>query len=1041
MLDLRMLGPMEALVDDRPVALGPPQQRALLAALALRPGSVLGVDALVEALWADRSPGSATNILQGYVARLRSVLEPHRGRGQPASVLVTRAPGYLLAVSAEQTDAGRFRRLVCDARRARERDPADAASTLRAALALCRGDVLADLGDIPVAVSARALFAELRRTALAERIDADLAAGRDAELVGELEGLVAEDPLGERGHRQLMLALYRAGRPADALAAFARARRTLAEQLGLDPGPELRGLEAAILRHDVPPPEGRAPAVSPSAAPPPDRPRPDWQRSDRQRSDRQRSDRSPSRDGSPRDRRGALPAALTPFVGREAELAELRALLYEQRLVTLTGPGGAGKTRLAVELVTGGEPVGEVHLVDLLPVPDDASVPAALAAALGIREEQGRPLPETLGDSLRGERVVVLLDNCEHLLDGCAALADTLLRAAPLLRVLATSRQALGVPGEVVWPVAGLAEDAAVRLFADRAAEPFRLSPEAVPVVRRICRRLDGMPLAIELAAVRTRALSAREIEVRLDDRFGLWASGRRGGPARHRTLSAVIDWSYRLLTGAEQVLFERLSVFAGGFGLPAVEAVGGAGAVDVLAELVDKSLVVRTEGIQGRSRYRLLDTLRQYAGARLDERGGTAEALAGHAAHYAALGDRLTPLVAAPAPARWSDRLEEEGSNLRAAASWSLAEDDGSAAATIMGATWWLWLMRGPLAEGRDLLEAALRVTADPTPPTRARLLYGVASFALTQGDLVRAEQVGSECRAMSRAQGDDLGAGWGVGSMGLAAWARGDYRTGALLNEQVVELARRSGDRWHEALGLAGLGRVAADQGAHERARALLTESASLAAEIGQPQAVGFALGTLATLAYRQGRDDEAVDVAEQAMRAYRESGSQEGAGSAMRTIGLVALRRGAVEQAAALHRDRLVLYRRHGLTGPLAACLEDIAEVALHRGRPARAARLLGAADMLRATHGTAMPSADRDRHGRLVAALRVGLAGPDFDAAWADGRSMTLDSALRHAEAAAGPGVDTRQPGGEESRVWTGTVAGMRDIRSGPGAPDG
>jgi predicted ATPase/DNA-binding SARP family transcriptional activator len=979
MLDLRLLGPLEALVDGRPVVLGAPQQRALLAALALAPGSVLGVDALVAALWADRPPESAANILQGYVARLRAVLEPDRPRGQAASVLVTRAPGYLLAVAGGQTDAGRFRDLVRRGRAERDHDPVAAAATLRAALALWRGDALGDLGDLPVAVSARAELGELRRAALADRIDADLdtesAPGGHAELVAELAALVAADPLHEHRHAQLMLALYRAGRPADALAAFGHARRLLAEELGLDPGPELRALEAAILRHEVPKPRG--------------------------------TPRGAATAGSvPAASTARLTSGLTSFVGRDAELAEVRALLATRRLVTLTGPGGVGKTRLAVAAATGFG--GEVCLVDLVPVTESAGVPAAVAVALDIREEPGRPLTETLAGTLAGAPMLILLDNCEHVVDGCAALVDTLLRAAPDVRMLATSRQPLGVVGDTVWPVPGLTGEAAVRLFAERAAAPFRLSADTGPVVARICARLDGMPLAIELAAGRTRMLSAAEIETRLDDRFGLLAAGQRGGPARHRTLSAVIAWSYQLLTRPERELFERLSVFAGHFGLAAATSVGGADAVDVLAELVDKSLVVRTEGLAGRSRYRLLDTLRRYARDRLDERGDQAAVRAAHAAHYATLADQLSPLTAGTLAPEWVERMGEESANLRSAARWSLAEADASAAATIMGGVWWLWWMHGPLAEGRELLAAALRITDDPTPPTRARLLYGVSSFALAQGELDEAEAAARECFEMSLAQGDDLGAGWGAGALGLAVWARGDYPAAAAYNEQVVALSRRSGDRFHEVMSLAGLGRVAADQGEFERAESLLAESAAVARAIGLRQGEGFAVGTLATVAYRRERDDEAVALARRALEAYRAAGSQEGIGAAQRIIGLVALRRGDIEQAASVLAERLALYRRHGMRGPLASCLEDIAELAVALARPVEATRLLAAAETLRREQGIPLPPADQGPHQRRLAQLRIELAD-EFTAVWADGAAMTWERAQRTGEALTASGM--------------------------------
>ncbi|HZA18477.1 MAG TPA: BTAD domain-containing putative transcriptional regulator [Pseudonocardiaceae bacterium] len=970
MLEFRLLGPLEAIADGRPLRLGPPQQRALLAALVLRAGSVVSVDSLIDAVWGDRPPESAANIVQSYVARLRRLLEPQRARGEPARLLLTRPPGYVLALQPDQTDAGRFCQLVEAGRRARPSDPATAAAALRDALALWRGDVLADLRDVAAATSAHVRLTELRRTALDERIEADLALGRDAELVPELEALLADDPLRERTCGQLMVALYRSGRQADALAAYDAARRTLADELGLDPGPELRALEAAILRQDL----ASAPA------------------------------RQPNRSVS-----GILPAQLTSFVGREDDLAGVRALLRDRRLVTLTGAAGSGKTRLAVE-VAGGEFAGETYLVDLVPVTEPQSLPSAVAMALGVREEPGRPVADTLTDYLRSEHVLIVLDNCEHLVEACAAFVGALLRACPAVHILATSRQALGVVGEVIWPVPGLAEPAAVRLFAERAAAPLLLSAETAPVVQQICRRLDGMPLAIELAAARTRMLSVSEIAVRLDDRFGLLGPANRGGPARHRTLSAAIDWSYELLPEAERGLFDRLSVFAGGFGLAAAEAVAGPGddVMELLGQLVDKSLLLRAEGVDGLSRYRLLDTLRQYGRDRLVRRGAAEEVRRRHAAHYAELAEELSPLAPGPAVPKWLDRFEEERANLHSAATWASGVEAAEPASAIISGAWLLWLLRGPLGEGRELVEAALRDDGRMAPPIRARLLYGAAAFALAQGDLNRATEAGRECFAVSRGHGHDGGAGWGLACQGLAAWARGDYESGRTLTEQAVAAARRAGDRWHAAMGLAHLGRVAADQGDAERAGALLEESVALAHEVDQPVAVGFALDLLATLAYRDGRHSRAAALAEQALWAYRAGGSpQELIGSALRTIGLVAFRRGDHERAAAVHLERLALCRRLGIRGSVTACLEDLADVAAARDQPVQAAHLLAAAEAMRSTNGTPIPGPERDHHHRRLAAVRAVLDEQDFAAAWTAGKAMTLDSALNEAKAVGAP----------------------------------
>jgi predicted ATPase/DNA-binding SARP family transcriptional activator len=970
MLELRLLGPVEALVDDRPVPLGPPQRRALLAVLGLRPGVVVGVDALIAGLWADRAPESAPNIVQGHVARLRSALEPDRDA--PPRLLLTRPPGYLLAVPDEQTDVGRFHRLLARARDDRERDPVAAAGTLRAALALWRGEPLADLGDLPIAAGTRDHLDRLRRAALADRVDADLQAGRAAELVAELEALVAADPLAERTYRQLMLALYRAGRPADALAVYGRARRLLADELGLDPGPELRELEAAILRHQVPEP-ARRPATA---------------------------------------GRSGLPSALTSFVGRDHELAELRRLLAERRLVTLTGPGGVGKTRLALELVAGPAGVGpgpapsEVCLVDLAPVTDPDAVPAAVAAALHVRPEPGRSVPEQLAECLRGARPLILLDNCEHLVEGCADLVDTLLAAAPELRVVATSRQTLGVPGEVVWPVPGLSEAAAVRLFGERSAAPLRPGADTEAAVERVSRRLDGMPLAIELAAARTRMLSVAEIETRLGDRFGLLGPARRGGPARHRTLSAVVDWSYQLLSRPEREMFERLGVFAGSFDLAAAVSVAGpepvpepVDAVDILAALVDKSLVTRTEGDDGRSRYRLLDTLRRYARDRLDGRGDTAAVLARHAEHYAALAERLSPLVPDPRPPGWLARLDAERPDLAAAVDWSMRAADGRAAARILAGVWWLWFVHAPVAEGRELLESALGRVPGPDASVRVRLLIGIASFALTGGDLDRAEQVALDCQDIATGSGDDLGVAWGLATRGLVSWARGDHDTSRRRIEQALGLAERTGDRWVVALGLGLCGRLAADRGDHERAEELLIRSGSAAREAGQDQALGFALDLRAQLALSRGRDAEAVTLADQALVAYRRASNREGVGSALRTLGRAALRVGDLPRAVEHYRDRLAGNRRHGYRGSIPACLEDFVDVAAALDQPREAVRLLAAADALRAAQGTPLPAPERAEHQRRLDRLR---AEPDFDPTWAEGRALPLPAAFRIAE---------------------------------------
>jgi predicted ATPase/DNA-binding SARP family transcriptional activator len=679
-LAFQVLGPLEAVADDRRLALGPPQQRAVLAALVLRAGHVVGADALVDAVWAGRPPASAGNLVQGYITRLRGLLEPQRRQGGVPRVLVTRPPGYLLAVTPDQVDARRFERLVEAARPAWPARPGEVATQLREALRLWRGPVLADLADFDVGRAERVRLEKLRRAVLDERIDADLALGRHAELVAELEALVAEDPLRERTWGQLMVALYGAGRQADALRAYEAARRNVTKELGLDLGPELQTLERAILRQD--------PVLQPSRRP------------------------------LPSARTHNLPVALTGFVGRERELTEVRQLVRERRLVTLTGAGGSGKTRLALQAAAAmvDDFDDRVWLVDLASVTDPALVTAAVAAVLGVRDESGRGWIDAVCEYLRRAHALIVLDNCEHVLGPCADLVDALLGACAGVRVLATSREALALPGEVGWPVPPLAEAEAVRLFADRAPEGFVLSAQTAPVVAQICGRLDGMPLAIELAAALARALSVHEIVGRLDDRFRLLGQPHRGAPVRHRTLRAVVDWSYALLREPERVLFARLSVFAGGFDLAAAEAVGETGddTVSLLARLVDKSLVLREEGGGGLVRYRLVETLRQYGYERLQERGEADLVCRRHAAYYAGLAEQAAPALFlgpdnGPAATAWLDRLDEERANLNTAVTWAFNAGHAALGVAIVQAVWVLWVLRGPTGEGQEVVETAL--------------------------------------------------------------------------------------------------------------------------------------------------------------------------------------------------------------------------------------------------------------------------------------------------------------------------------------------
>ncbi|WP_437027048.1 AfsR/SARP family transcriptional regulator [Streptomyces sp. enrichment culture] len=728
----RILGTTQVLrPDGTAVPLGGARLRALLTVLALRAGRAVPAGLLVEEVWDGDPPADAPGALQALVGRLRRALG--------ADAVVSADGGYRLAAVPDDVDLHRFERLAGEGTRAlADGDAAKAAAVLDDALALWRDPVLPDLPD-RTAETAR--WTTRRLDALRARHTAALDLGQAEQSLPELTALCDGHPLDEPLQALRLRALRDTGRTAEALAAYEDVRRLLADRLGTDPGPELRALHGGLLAPadparpvpaDAPPGTGtpRSPGASASAEAP----------------------RAPATAARPR---GNLRARLTSFVGRDGDVEALRADLAATRLVTLLGPGGAGKTRLSQEAAEGAGEVARdgVWLAELAPVDDPADVPEAVLTAVGAREtvlyragaEEMRAVTGADGQARAVERLVehcgrrrmlIVLDNCEHVVDAAARLTEELLARCPHLTVLATSREPLGVRGESLRPVEPLSEPAALRLLADRgaAARPgFRVDAdeETAAACAEICRRLDGLPLAIELAAARLRMLTPRQIADRLDDRFRLLTSGSRTVLPRQQTLRAVVDWSWDLLDADEREVLGRLSVFAGGCDLAAAEAVCGPAALDALGSLVDKSLVVAapvTDRLSGDGmRYRLLETVAEYAGERLDETGGRPAAARAHLTYYRELARTTDPLLRGARQLAAIERLEREYENLRTALRHAIAERDEQEALCLALSLVWYWQMRDLRVEARNWFAEVMALGPDPftEPVTRARPVW----------------------------------------------------------------------------------------------------------------------------------------------------------------------------------------------------------------------------------------------------------------------------------------------------------------------------
>ena len=942
-LTIRLFGAFDAMRGDVPL----PRTRTrkeqwLLAFLALRPGQALDRDWLAGLFWPDTPQKAALGNLRRSLTDLRRVL------GEDASCLMaptSRTVSFDLGGTSVDV-------LEFDSAAAR----GDAVA-LQQVVALYRGPLLEGCFE-EWALREREARKQTYLDALDTLAEMAMARGEPQEAVRCLRRALPMDPLREPMQRALIAALAASGDYGAATQTYRDFRILLHRELNAEPTPETTALyrqlqiEARCHARAAPPGPTRSPSASPV---------------------------------------GRIPRPLSSLIGRERETAEVRSCISTARLVTLTGTGGVGKTRLAIRVA---EEVVEDHIdgvwfIDLAPLADSTLISQALATVLGIREEPGHPLIHTLIENLKRKSLLLVVDNCEHLVEACARLVDALLAGCSHVRILATSREALGVTGEIVWRVPSLSvphrdqmgftekdtlsvlmEHEAIRLFVERAAlaQPnFRVTNENLRAAARVCVGLDGIPLAIELAAARAKALSVQEIAARLEDRFRLLAGGSRTALPRQQTLRATLDWSYDLLTEAEKRVFRRLSVFAGGWTLEAAEAlcmddrIDRFEALDLLTHLLDKSLVVYEE-LDGQGRYRLLETVRQYGSDMLKASGEIDAVRTRHLDFFLEMAEETEPQLMGPGQIDSLARLEVEHDNLRAALDCAREKGEAELCLRLAGTLWRFWITHGYFVEGRRRLIDALASNSAAAPTeVRAKALNGLAGLLLYLGEYESARSSLDESLAIRRSLGDQRGIAVVLDNLGNVANQIGDLTAARALHEEAVKIHRRGADLGSLAATLTSAGYTAILQCDYAAARTYNEESLALSRALGDKRAAAYALDNL----------------------------------------GDVARAAGDYATARSHHSEALAISQAVGDQRLVAQCLEGLARLATVQGNAERAVRIFAFEDRLRETIGSPLPPLERDQQARCVTTARNTLDTPSFEQAWSEGGNWSLDEAVEYA----------------------------------------
>jgi predicted ATPase/DNA-binding SARP family transcriptional activator len=974
-MEFRILGPLEVRTDGRAVPIAGPKPRAVLAMLLLHADQPVSAERLAAALWGEDAPAAAVKTVQVHVSRLRKAL------GDP-DVLTTTPAGYRLKVRPEQIDAACLERDVAAGRQELAAGRADqAARLLRAALALWRGAPLAEFAWAPFAPAEVNRLEELHVAAVELRVEADLAAGRAAELIAELQQLTCRHPWRERLHALLMLALYRSGRQADALEAYRHARDVLVEQLGIEPGDELHELNQAILVHD--------PALQPPSA----------------------------TVASAVDRRSTLPAAPNRTIGRGREVGRIgeRLRAGSARLLTLTGPGGVGKTRLALEAARFVEADFEngAQFVALDSVQRPQDVPAAIVTTLEIVLLSGESADEAVERFLAGRHLLLVLDNCEHVL-GAATFIGGLLASCPGVTLLTTSREPLSLQAEERLPVpplalphAGSEEDAtalagvdAVALFCERARthDPeFELSEGNATAVASICRRLDGLPLAIELAAARCGLLSAAEIANRLDTALGALGAGARDAPARQQTLWATIDWSHELLSDDEKACFARVAVFAGGATVDAAEAITGA-SLETLDRLVAKSLLVRRRQADPPTRLGMLETVRAYALERFEAMPDHDAIHERHYRHFVALAQRHGTDRALWGTGRREHlaRLDADIDNLHAALAWAVVRANAEPALTLAAALGSYWLIRDRYADAVEWIDQVVSLPgADAHPVLRVRALCIKSLGLWPLGRVAERPAVMAEAEAVAKALAEPLILSQVLQTRAIHEASEGRFERAEPLADEALRWASVAEDEW--AIAMAAFSSAMAARSAAEL-RERVDRAASLLEGVGNVYQLAFVFAAAAYGALCYGSDHDASHFVRRAIPITRELDNPYLWMLLRGNVGLAALLTGDTDAAAEAFRDELALCRELVAVPFASEGLYGLAAVAAVRDDVDRAARLAGAAAAHR--YGYAEDAVDARLRANFFEPARKRSPDDAWDAAVREGGALSFKDAIAY-----------------------------------------